>query len=38
MRTYEWRTSSRVTNTDANVDPNPNNAQKNNQKIKSFKF
>lgn len=36
MRMYEWRTSSRVTNTDANVDPN--NAQKNNQKIKSFKF
>lgn len=36
MRMYEWRKSSRVTNTDANVDPN--NAQKNNQKIKSFKF
>lgn len=32
MRMNEWRTSSRVTNTDAYVDPN------NAQKIKSFKF
>lgn len=34
MRMNEWRTSSRVTNTDAYVDPN--NAQKNNQKNKIF--
>lgn len=36
MRMNEWRTSSRVTNTDAYVDPN--NTQKTTKKIKSFKF